>query len=169
MKMMIKILYYFVISCLLLLLLINSYLIVMRFAFADTLPKVFGYSHAIVVSGSMDPVLEVGDVVVFKEKDNYEINDIVIFNYDNTYITHRIVGFDSNGFITKGDANNVVDDTVLSQVDIEGAYVLRIQNIGSIFTFLGSPIGIIILVFIGIGMYEIPILLNSKRRVKNEN
>ncbi len=164
MKTIKKVIYYTTIVILSFFLIINSYLLIMRYGFGDTLPKIFGYSHAIVVSGSMEPTLEVGDIVYFKQEDSYAINDVVIFNQGNTYVTHRIVEEVENGFITKGDANNVVDSDVLLVDNIQGSYIYKISSVGNIFTFFTSPLGVFIVFVLGIGLYEVPIWYASRRR-----
>ena len=91
----------------------------------------FGWKPVIVLSDSMVPTYSSGEIVLVKEKkDAPELNEIVMFkqkNYGmNTYVTHRIVGMDTNGYITKGDANNSEDPGRIKEKDIIGTveYVL---------------------------------------------
>jgi signal peptidase len=63
------------------------------------------------VTGSMSPEIAPGDAMVTTEVDAPGQGDIIIFP-DSTgdgYVVHRIVGVEGEGFITKGDANEVTD------------------------------------------------------------
>ena len=91
----------------------------------------FGWKPVIVLSDSMEPTYDSGKIVLVKEKDDTpKINDIVMFrqkNYGmNAYVTHRIIGLDNYGYITKGDANNSEDPGIIQEKDIIGTveYVL---------------------------------------------
>lgn len=83
----------------------------------DKTPMVFGYGLCYVETGSMEPVLPVGSIILVKSvKDtaNIEVGEIVTF-YDvsGRRVTHRIksrVEIDGEiMYITKGDNNNVED------------------------------------------------------------
>lgn len=71
----------------------------------------------IVKSGSMEPVLERGDIILIEKVDPKNIvadpvkGDIIVFYKPGTdiLIVHRAIQRTSNGFITKGDANNFPD------------------------------------------------------------
>ena len=81
----------------------------------------FGYSFFRVSTGSMEPTLPVGTLIMTEETDigDVEIDDIVSFYSKETYmqgriITHRVVAKDvgSDGRVyltTRGDANSAAD------------------------------------------------------------
>ena len=50
-----------------------------RRMFHNELPMPFGVGAAIVLTGSMEPTLNVNDLVIVKKTDNIEIGDIVVF------------------------------------------------------------------------------------------
>ena len=86
--------------------------------------KLYGYTTLIVSSGSMQPELMVGDVIIIKECDSYNKNDIITFNVDNQYlVTHRIIEKNENHYITKGDNNNSADDNIVLEEQIEGKLI----------------------------------------------
>jgi len=66
-----------------------------------------------VKSGSMYPVLEVGDVILMQpvSQEEIEVGDVVIFYKPGTgeLVVHRVVGKTSEGLYTKGDANPSID------------------------------------------------------------
>lgn len=156
MKMIIKIVRGVVIALLCLLLALNLWLIAARVFLHQDLPKVFGFSQAVVMSGSMEPLFSAGDVVVFQEQDSYAVGDVVIFRRDGVFITHRIAGQQEDHFITKGDANNTEDQQLLAPEYIEGRLVLIIPGIGAVMNFLRSPLGILLIVVVGLLLVELP-------------
>lgn len=107
-----------------------------------------GYAILEVASGSMEPTLLVGDMIIIDTKiDNYKKDDIITF-YDSegSFITHRIVSINDKEMITKGDNNNTNDDP--SSTDkIVGKYVFKIPKGQKIVSGLKSPIiaGLILL------------------------
>ena len=70
----------------------------------------------IVLSGSMEPAIKVGSVVVIKPSKKYDVNDVITFGKDtkkDVPTTHRIVDervvSGNTLYTTKGDANEKVD------------------------------------------------------------
>ena len=151
-----------------LILLINLYMIASRLVFKQTLPKVFGFSYATVISGSMEPAFSAGDMLVFRQYDSYGVNDIVIFSNASAYVTHRITGQSNGSFITKGDANNIEDEELLMPEEIEGKMILVIPAAGRILGFFKTPLGILLLVTAAFALIELPSLLDRRKgkRVK---
>lgn len=116
----------------------------------DKTPSLFGYKNFIVLSGSMEPQLSVGDIVFIKETTDIKVNDIITFRIDNGEVTHRVIEIrDEDGeklYKTKGDANNSEDDELVKLSDIEGKYIFKIAWLGNIILFLKTKIGIGLLI-----------------------
>ena len=101
----------------------------------------------VVLSGSMLPVLKIGDVVLV-ENTKYrkpQINDIVLYTaraLDGTPVTtyaHRIIGGSAQGGWTiKGDNNNQPDYGLKANKDVKGVVILTIPKLGRLL----SPIPI---------------------------
>ncbi len=123
-------------------------------ALGETNPTIGGYSQAIVVSGSMEPELSIGDLAIYKEVESYDVGDVVIYVQDNMLITHRIVEQLEDGFVTKGDANNVEDSELVNQEDIYGKLVGVIPNVGTFLTFVQTPLGMFLLIIVGLLFIE---------------
>lgn len=88
--------------------------------------KFCGIGSLIVSSGSMEPELSVGDVIIIKECANYEVGDIITYNVEDKYfVTHRIVDKEGNSFVTKGDNNNIEDNQVVLKENIEGKVIMN--------------------------------------------
>jgi len=131
-----------VISLLAAILIGNLYLIWAQLADKDRLPKIFGFAQIVVISGSMQPYIEPGDLIVIREQDDYGEGEVVTYRRGRILITHRIIGITESGVITKGDANNAADEPI-ELSDIEGKVVLRIPGVGNMILFLKKPAGIL--------------------------
>ncbi len=115
----------------------------------NDLVSLFGYSSLKVVSGSMQPKIKVGDVVIIKNSNNYNINDIITFKDEGSYITHRIIKIDNGKITTKGDFNNKKDDKIIKMKDVVGKVILVIPFMGNIMNNLSNPIVLFIIFVIG--------------------
>lgn len=120
----------------------------------DETAGILGYNYKTVLTGSMEPAIPVGSIIITKEQSSYEIEDIISFQEEGSVITHRIISIDRERYITKGDANNVADTEEVQQKQILGKVILTIPLLGYLVMWLMSPIGIISL-FIIIGIWYI--------------
>lgn len=115
----------------------------------NDLVSLFGYSSLKVVSGSMQPKIKVGDVVIIKNSNNYKINDIITFKDEDSYVTHRIIKINNGKITTKGDFNNKKDDKIIKTKDVVGKVILVIPFMGNIMNNLSNPIVLFIIFVIG--------------------
>ncbi|WP_286312314.1 signal peptidase I [Romboutsia ilealis] len=109
---------------------------------SDKLFEIIGYRSYTVLSGSMEPRFYPGDIVITKHKNKTDIkvNDIVTYrDNDGVIITHRIIEETPEGYITKGDNNNVEDAEVLTKENIIGEVKFSIPKIGYVMDFLSKP------------------------------
>ena len=106
---------------------------------------VFEYEPITILSNSMSPVLEKGDVVIYKklnedEIKDLEINSIILYRAQDRNIMHRIVYKTGEGentkFETKGDNNNKSDAKLVQIGQIKGKYVCHIKYIGYLSVWL---------------------------------
>lgn len=111
----------------------------------------FGIKTAMVISGSMEPTLNIDDFVIMKRPKDIKVNDIVSYKSKNSkYETlHRIVSINEDVVITKGDANNTEDDPIKKE-QITGIYIGKIKYLGKLITIISKPIvfAIIITLFV---------------------
>ena len=115
----------------------------------------FGYGIAIVLSGSMEPVISKDDLILVKESESYAVDDIVVYQNINSLVVHRIIAIDGDSIITKGDANNVADEPI-SAADIKGKVLMWNSFAGKGVSFLKTPIGTICIIAAAIALIEIP-------------
>lgn len=69
----------------------NIYTFIASKVYNDPSPAFFGWSHAVVISGSMEPEISVDDMVVYHAQKGYEVGDFIVFHSGNSLITHRII------------------------------------------------------------------------------
>jgi len=100
--------------------------------------SLIGFSKPLIVlSGSMQPVMMTGDIILVSpiEPEDVKVLDIIAFTskYDSI-ITHRVLSIseDESGLIfqTKGDANEDADDFIVSEAKLIGKAVFVIPFIG---------------------------------------
>lgn len=125
---------------------------------------------AIVVSGSMEPVIHTGSMVFVdtNERDIVE-RDIIAFDAEGTTVTHRVVGIREDGFVTKGDANESNDPGIVGQSDVEGKVVMWIPKIGYASAALRSPAGIMLLISSGIALLLMNYALGKEAGTDGKN
>lgn len=150
-----KILYYILFLVIVLpFLIFNLTLIIKSKLYPDKIADFMGYKPFIVMSGSMETTINIGDLVIVKKVNSSSIHagDIIAFKNGNIVISHRVkeVINDSGTykFKTKGDNNNVADDFIVSSDAIEGIFVNKIPGLGSILLFLGKPIGLLMVILV---------------------
>lgn len=160
MKIFIKIFRCLVVIVLGALILLNVIFIVQSVISDSQIPLFFGYGRAVVVTGSMEPAIHVGDMIIIHEKDDYEVGDIILYEA-KSFVTHRIVAVTENGVITQGDANNVDDGEILRE-QIVGKVVLIIPKIGYAANFLKTPFGMLLIILLIVLMIEVPNFINKR-------
>jgi len=101
----------------------------------DNISSVNGYSAQVIISGSMVPTLEVYDVIVVKQADNYQIGDIITFYVPDEQgnmvsYTHRIVSVGEGTYMTQGDNNQEWDDFTVYRQNVVGTIEYRIPKVG---------------------------------------
>lgn len=113
---------------------------------------ILNYAPMKVLSGSMEPKIKVGDLVIAKKIDPSKIKEGDVITYkikDTTYVTHRVIEVLNNNnsilFKTKGDANNVEDKDLVFGESLVGKLVLRIPKFGYFIDFVTKPLGFIVL------------------------
>jgi signal peptidase len=112
-----------------------------------------GLTIKIVKSGSMEPTIKTGGIVVDFPQSNYQVGDVVTFGQDTKVqipTTHRIVAITGSGasavYTTKGDANDAPDPVVTHVGDIHGKVLFTVPYIGYVLNFARQPLGFALLV-----------------------
>ncbi|MCY6483355.1 signal peptidase I [Clostridium aestuarii] len=131
------------------------------------IPSILGYTPLTVLTGSMRPSIQPGDMILTKEIDTTEIKEGDVVTYrkqQNMLVTHRVIekiNKDGKTMLKmKGDANNVEDDKLISSNQVVGTLAFKIPYGGYVQKFMISPIGIIVL-------FIVPILIIMASELKN--
>jgi signal peptidase len=137
-------------------LLINLTLIAKSYIHADEVPSVGGKFPMIVLTDSMYPMIESGDLIICNTANAEEIaeGDVISF-YDpmgngTTVVTHRVLEIlEEDGelsFRTKGDNNNAEDRVLVPAESVIGIYSSRIPGAGHVAMFMQTTPGLILCV-----------------------
>ena len=115
------------------------------------LASINGYAMLEVVSGSMEPTILKGDIIIINTKDkDYKENDIITFRgKEGEFVTHRIIKINDKTMITKGDNNNSEDDPIKTS-SIVGKYVTKINGGGRILSSFKNPFTMVMIFIIGL-------------------
>ena len=115
------------------------------------LATIGGYGFLEVITGSMEPTIHVGDLILIDTNyKDYKPEDIITFyDVEGVFVTHRIVSIDGDKMITKGDNNNTEDEK-LNTNRIVGKYVTKLGGFGKLTTSLKSPLVMVMVLLIGI-------------------
>ncbi len=133
--------------------LVNVILIIKSVVNPRKTPSLFGKKSFIIVSGSMIPTINIGDVVILTENDNPNVYDIIGFrDNSSTVIVHRVIDKkeidEQIMFQTKGDNNNTADIDLVKREDIEGKYQTKIPYIGNGIMFLYNNFIIVVVIIV---------------------
>lgn len=125
--------------------------------------SLFGFRIYRVISGSMQPALQIGDVIIVKKSNNYSERDIITYSNGLTTITHRIIAINNDEVITKGDANEV-DDKPINKEQIIGKFFFRISNFSLFSMILSKNVIYLIMIFLLVLIF---LLVIGDRIIKN--
>ncbi len=161
-----------IISVILIILIYNIILIFISSDNLNTGISLFGYRAYIITSKSMEPTINIGDVIIVKKCKENKINtgDIITFKNNNEIITHRILSIQENEeketlYVTKGDNNNTEDVEKVSFSNVIGKSVLTIPYLGKAIMMVDNKLIILIIILVTL----ILVFLKIQRREKIEN
>ena len=149
----------------------NTYLLIMSYFKPNEIPSFFGIKSYEVISESMQPTLKIGDVVIIKndiDKINFKIGDIISYRKGKAVITHRIVAFENDKYITKGEYNSFNDEEKVKFEEIEGKVIFKIPFLGKIFFFLSNKVVILLITILLYLMYIYIIKTQIKKKVRRK-
>ena len=137
-------------------LVINLTLIVKSYTNSDEVPSVSGYLPLIVLTDSMYPEIQSGDLIICHkgEAEEVQVGDVIAYfdpaGNGTSIVTHRVTGITTQdgelAFVTKGDANNVEDRLAVPAEELVGVYQKRIPKLGSVAMFMQTTQGLILCV-----------------------
>ena len=150
--------------------------------FVLLLPGIFSSRLAIVYSGSMEPAMPMGSLVVSSqvEPTSIKVGDIIAFNpprNPGVTVSHRVIEvIDSEllSFQTKGDANNAPDpytvpaESVVSRVTWHmpnvGFYLDKVRQVSRSVWGLGILIGLPAVIIFSSAVRDVNFMYNPRKR-----
>lgn len=142
------------------------WIVLLGFILLLALSRFTSYEVLVVRSGSMEPVINTGGIVVVdREARLPPVGTIASFrDVDGSVVTHRVVDMDGARYITRGDANSSNDVTVRSTAAVYGSVVLALPLLGYAIHLLGQPAPFLILL-LGTGGF---LVLDAIRTITHE-
>jgi signal peptidase I len=131
------------------------------FAAFVALPRVVGLEAFTVLSGSMEPTLRIGDVVIDRpiHPEAIRLGDVVTFRDPDSprrLLTHRVVQLRIRGsdayVVTKGDANHTTEHWSIPLGGTLGRVEYRVPKLGFTLRWAGGRFG-------RLGLILVPVLL----------
>ena len=143
-------------------LIINLTLIAKSYINQNEVPSVGGWLPLIVLTDSMQPEIDGGDLIICHtiEAEEIKTGDVIAFfdpaGNGTSIVTHRVIEIvEENGelsFRTKGDNNNAEDKLLVPENNLVAIYKTRIAGAGNVAMFMQSPTGLIVCVVLPIVM-----------------
>lgn len=115
--------------------------------------KDISFKPYVIQSGSMEPSIMTGDMVIVKSEPEYQVNDVITFTDESDrVVTHRVLkkinDQASLEYETKGDANQSSDSQAIPYEKVIGKVHLVIPKLGFVVAFAQSRQGIVALIII---------------------
>ncbi len=151
-----------VILCIILIpiLIVNCTLIVKSLLNEDEVPRIGKWLPLVVLTDSMYPEIESGDMIICQitDAEDIRVKDIIAFfdpaGNGTSVVTHRVEEItEKDGviyFSTKGDANNTADDMPVPADKLVGKYHSRIGGVGHVVMFMQTTQGLLLCVVLPI-------------------
>ena len=145
------------------LLLINVTLIVKSYTNPNEVPDFLGYKPFIVLSGSMEPAIQTGDLVFIHktETEKLRVGDVICYLDSGAAVTHRIIAVTDGEdglprYITKGDANDAEDHLSVAADQIQGIWKGgRISGLGNALLFMQTTTGMLLFIVLPLLLFFI--------------
>lgn len=121
--------------------------------FVSAVPVFGDVQMKIVTSGSMEPAIKTGSVVMIKKEETYKVGDVITFSslINRTEpTTHRVISEQiQNGelvYQTKGDANPDPDTNYTFKSAVVGKVLFSIPFLGYVLAFAREPLGFVLMI-----------------------
>jgi len=134
---------------------IASIIIIVGLLIISVFPITGNIKFMVVQSGSMEPAIKMGSIVMVKPVKDYKIGDVISFGEvtkTKSPTTHRIYDIKvvegEVSYITKGDANNAPDMREISRREIVGKVLFSVPYVGYAVDFAKRPLGFALIILI---------------------
>jgi signal peptidase len=137
---------------------------------------IVGIRFDTVLSGSMSPALDTGDMVVVTNvaPSELKVGDIIVFYSPITsgLVCHRIIDVEQGSellFQTKGDNNEDPDPFLISSANVVGKVQADIPSMGYVVQYLRGPFGLLLILSLVLAVIFIPDKEEPKKSENMEN
>lgn len=137
----------------------------------------FGLRVFVVQSGSMEPAIKTGSIVIILPQKEYQEKDVITFLADpkanlkdlKSTVTHRIVKVNKDknkvSYMVQGDANNASDREPIPASSVLGKVQLAVPWAGYAVAFTKTQVGFIMLVIVPATLIVYSELMNIKHEI----
>lgn len=136
-------------------------------------PITGNFKVLVVQSGSMEPAIKMGGLVMIKPVADYKINDVITFTNPKKpqeLTSHRIVNLEvidgKTFYATKGDANENPDTRKVAKDEVVGKVLFDVPFVGYAVDFAKKPLGFALLIIVPAVLVIIDEVKNIFREVK---
>jgi signal peptidase len=130
-------------------------IVLMAVAMITFIAPRFGWRVDVVLSGSMEPQIHVGSVVVSRPLDIGSVNagDIITFRspLNGEFTTHRVISVENSPslfFRTKGDTNEDADPFIVGHQSVVGRVCFNVAYLGYIIQLIKSRLGLLLSLYL---------------------
>ncbi len=154
-------------------------IMVIGYVIFNYVPFIAKYDHYVIATNSMEPVINVGDIVIINsdvELEALEVGQIIAFYADirgdgkKVVVVHYLYSITTNDGVntyrTKPEISDNVDPWTLVDSDIVGIHVASIPKIGPFILFAQSTIGRIVILVDVVVIYIILSFFPSSNKSK---
>ena len=124
------------------------------------IPRLLGYEIYNVVSGSMQPAIGIGDLILVKDinPEDLKEGDIIAYIHNDVVICHRVIenSVFAGKITTKGDANENEDPEMIDYYNVIGIVEHNYPFMGAVGEYVSSVSGKLLI----IELLVIGVLLN---------
>lgn len=146
-------------------------------------PAIFGYRIFRVSSGSMEPELSIGDVILDHtvKADEIRKGDTITYkgnhgDFKDAMITHKVIEepYQKDGvwyYQTQGIVAGSVKDPIITYDQVQGKFIKKLSFLNNIYTFFLSPYGLMtfILIILVLFGYEMISLILSYKSIDDQD
>ena len=151
--------------------------------FSNNKISFFDYRMFTVVSGSMKPIYDIGDVLISKETtpSKIQVGDTISYlgkagSFKDKVITHKVVGINKTEdgkyvFRTKGTAN-LIEDPLVYEDQLYGVVKYKVKTLSLVYKLVSTKYGMLIFIIIPlfyvIGSEILFFMLDAEEKRRNK-
>lgn len=141
----------------------SAYSLSARHLAGNAVPTPFGIGLSVVLSGSMEPSLSVGDLLLVRATEDFAVGDVVVYQSGSMAVVHRLIELNEDTALTKGDANNAADAPI-PLTALRGRVAASLPLAGYLVMAIQTPVGALAILALALWLLD-----RSYRREKEQD